>query len=639
MSEARLHFPPTAKIDGFTNAVTSGSVYAEGVVRELLQNALDAAISAERRAEVHLAVVPVRVDDIPGISEYKTAFNAAFGERRDDIAQLTRDEDNAIARIREVTEAREASVLFCRDNGIGLDDKRMRAVLSQGNSDKPRKGAGSFGLGHLAAFAASDLRYVLYTGRRGENHVVSGHSIVATHPAEDGSTRRSADGYWAVPEERFNLKTARFGRAVPQLLEEQVSLIEDSGTVVAILGFNGFREAHPENAVRDMVRVAAVNFLGAIQEGKMVVHVTDEALGAERVIDGDSLERWLAGIRKQKQSRRGAGGGWLPGEQAYRAYEALQEGRQIGDLALDDDVADPSVRVFLRSLPSTERTRVQVFRDGMWITNGAPHLEFHAFNEVQPFDAVVLLEDPGSDRKGTLYDLVRGAEGPAHRHLERRRLNPESRQRLDNKLKDLANVLREQAGALATDEGFVPEGFAVFPGDAERVASSIPRRRPRRHGGKQEGTSDNGGGDPDPGSNGGDRRRTKGRRRGPAPGPAVAMRSSVVLLSDPADDDDGTRVHAAFKLTEEHGGDDICLRIRAASGSDAGCDSPLPDEWLGIERIKTAGTSIEVKGESEVRLPPDCDGSVVIRLDRTAQPDRQLELDLVRRKPESEEAE
>ena len=651
MSTARLHFPPTAKIDGFTNAVTSGSVYAEGVVRELLQNALDAAISAGRRAEVDLTVATVPADDFPGFVEYKSAFEAAFDERLSDHDrdhdQLTLDEQNAIGRILEVLDGGEANVLFCRDNGVGLNSERLRAVLSQGNSDKASKGAGSFGLGHLAAFAASDLRYVLYAGRRAEGHVVSGHAIVATHPDPDGiAARRSADGYWAEPESPFNLKTARFGNVVPAMLDEQVELIEDSGTVVAVLGFNHFREDDPQRAFGDIVRVAAVNFLGAIQERKMTVRVSDETLPAERLIDRGSLERCLSDIRKQKRSRRGAGGGWLPGEQAYRSYETLHRGEELPVPPLDGEVPDPSVRVFFRSLSSSERTRVQVFRDGMWITHKAPHLEFHAFGKAKPFDAVVLLSDPGSGRKGTLYDLVRGAEGPAHRHLEPRRLEPDARRRLNRMLKELGRTLADHAGTLATDEGFSPDGFAIFPGDAERMAEVIPRRRPRRREGGGTSTSDSGKDDPTQPSNGNGRpseddppRKKKRSRQTPAPGPAVEMRSGLVLLSDPdAADGAGSRVSAAFELLEERGSDDICLRIRAESGSDAGCDAPIPDEWLRVETVEFDGKSIAVGNESEVRLPSDCDGNLVITLSRSVHPDRHLELDLVRRKAEVEEA-
>ena len=118
------------------------------------------------------------------------------------------------------------------------------------------------------------------------------------------------------------------------------------------------------------------------------------------------------------------------------------------------------------------------------------------------------------------------------------------------------------------------------------------------------------------------------------------MRSGLVLFSDPEDPDgNGKRVQAAFELREELGNEDICLRIRAESGSDAGCDSPIPDAWLGIQHVETSGGRIEVGGKSEVRLPPECDGNVLIRLSGPVHPDRHLELDLVRRKRETEGAE
>ena len=98
------------------------------------------------------------------------------------------------------------------------------------------------------------------------------------------------------------------------------------------------------------------------------------------------------------------------------------------------------------------------------------------------------------------------------------------------------------------------------------------------------------------------------------------------------------RLHAAFELHEERGNDDICLRIRAVSGSDAGCDSPIPDEWLGIQRVETAGKRVNAGGKTEIRLPSECDGSLVIRVSQPVHPDRHLELDLVRRKPETKEA-
>ena len=67
------------------------------------------------------------------------------------------------------------------------------------------------------------------------------------------------------------------------------------------------------------------------------------------------------------------------------------------------------------------RSRVQVFRNGMWITNEADRLLSRDFNGFKPFDAVLEIDS------GDVGDLIRGAEGPEHRGLERRRLGKQGR--------------------------------------------------------------------------------------------------------------------------------------------------------------------------------------------------------------------
>ena len=158
--EADLIFPESYKADGFTNNVTSSqAAEPDPVVRELLQNRLDAAIreAGRERAEVHFTIVRRPVAELPGLSAYRRAFEAAVAQRAAKKGSQTHDERAVIDRIRGVLQQREMSVLFCRDNGVGLDHTRMEALLTEGNSDKPMVGAGSYGLGHLTAFAASDL--------------------------------------------------------------------------------------------------------------------------------------------------------------------------------------------------------------------------------------------------------------------------------------------------------------------------------------------------------------------------------------------------------------------------------------------------------------------------------------------------
>ena len=180
-------------------------------------------------------------------------------------------------------------------------------------------------------------------------------------------------------------------------MRTELDKIVTSGSVVAIAGFNHFHDP-PDTAIDEICRVAALNFMGAIWEGLMVVHVTDERSGRTERVDAESLESMLLPISKQQ---RAPAKGWLAGNQGYRALTTLRSGRWLSESI------DRSIRVRFRSLDAGagERSRVQVFRDGMWITNSAPRLDTGAFGGVRAFDAVVMLTDYDPDDHTEFYDL------------------------------------------------------------------------------------------------------------------------------------------------------------------------------------------------------------------------------------------
>ena len=180
---------------------------------------------------------------------------------------------------------------------------------------------------------------------------------------------------------------------------------------------------------------------------------------------------------------------------------------------------------------TSERSRVQIFRDGMWITNRAPELGTGAFGGVQPFDAVVLLSDADPEDHTEFYDLVRNSEGPEHRDLTKFRELPKAqRGRLRSMFRQLAARLRQEAGVLDTTIGFTPQGFALFGGDMERLAERVrrPIRQPDdgvQESGKPGGSEAEDGPEP---RRRGTRTPRRTPRRGPSRGRALRARSSVV---------------------------------------------------------------------------------------------------------------
>lgn len=630
--DADLVFPHDYRSDGFTTNVTSRqAAEPDPVVRELLQNSLDAAIreAGRERAEVHFTIARRSLSDLPGLAAYRKAFSAARKEREADSAAKTHDQQSAIKRIQDALDLTEMSVLFCRDNGVGLDLRRLQALLSEGNSNKAGGGAGSYGLGHLTAYAASDLRYVLYAGRQAGGDIASGHAILASHRV--GRARYAADGYWRRTNEvlTYTVDDGNYPDEAPPLLQSEMDRIDSSGTVIAIAGFNHFHDDDPASAFDDICRVAAVNFLAAIVGGQMVVHVHDEQSEKHKEVNGDSVAEVLDRISGQ-QRLPGGMSGWLVGSQAYRALETLQAGRML------ERSVDRSVEVRFRVLEeqSNERSRVQVFRDGMWITNDAPELRTGDFTGVKPFDAVVLLRDADPDDHGEVYDLVRNAEGPEHRGLTKlRELTKPQRDQLRGTLRQIADVLREEAGQIEHQDSYTPAGFAVFNADDVRDATPVPRIRYRPTGGYQTGTdpANQVAEDPptpeEPGPGIPSERHT---RRAPAPGRAVRLKRSVVPLESV--NGEVRRLAAAVEIGEEAAKRDRYeLRVFAESGSDESCEQPLQPQWLSIRSVTVDGQEINAGGKLEVAIPKTA-RSLIINLKDAVPTTATLELDIVRRR-------
>ena len=138
-------------------------------------------------------------------------------------------------------------LLLCIDNGHGLNGRRMDALLTPGNTSKGEEGAGSFGLGHHAAFGASDLRYVLYGAKYANDdesiaQIASGHAILASHRDKE-NVLRAADGYWFESgrgQLAFDGSYDCYPSRLPPLLWEFLAGVE-TGTVVCMVGFNDFR--------------------------------------------------------------------------------------------------------------------------------------------------------------------------------------------------------------------------------------------------------------------------------------------------------------------------------------------------------------------------------------------------------------
>ena len=642
--DAALVFP-TGQPQGFaTLATTQWDGNPEHVVRELLQNSLDACVEVGREpCEVSFTIREVALGSIPGIDQYREHFRAANAERGESPRGPA--EVEIVCRIASVLARDRTQVLLCRDNGLGLTANSMSRLLTEGNTDKADAGAGAFGVGHLTAFAASDLRYVLYAGRSGaanggHRDVVSGHAMLASRTEREPEGRVKAafgaNGFWLARNaaeggsDQLGLFAPRYPETVPELLRSSLGELPDTGTVVCIAGFNRFRD--DEDPLDAILRVAAKNFLVAIQCRRMIVEVRDETRrGSRRIVDDNGLRGLLRATKSQRRTRSG----WLPGEQAYRCLRTLQEGDQI-------DLACGAVARVRRLDPSEgTASRVQLFRSGMWITNRADELTLAHFAGYMPFDAAVMIDE------GEIEKLVRGAEGPEHRGLDRRRLgSKESKKRLLHLLREIKEELQGHVGEIEQSKEYTPDDFAIFGQRGQQLAEKVAPYRPRTSPavGADETSAeatvpqpsrDDDAESIDPRGNG-KRRSSSGGGAKPRPGKAVGGQASIRAVRNAHGEVDALRVYWKPEDTARKGS--FGVRVRIPSGSDETCELPLGPEWLPIREIHTEGGEPKPPPDRyEAPLPPG-EVSFTLRLASPLAEAQVIEVDVVRRAAPGAEA-
>lgn len=475
------------------------SVTEEVVVRELLQNALDASLGAGPVA-VELRHESIRTQDLPLIKDYMAAFNAAREHRADKVDSPA--ERQAIDRIRGCLHStnRTTRVLACIDSGRGIDTTALRSLYNTGDTTKST-GRGSVGLGHLTAFAASDLRYVLYAGRNAAGQqTFGGHAILATSSV--GGKQRDAHGYIRGTEERRGspASQAHGSSNIPALVRGWMPAA-GSGSVAAILGYGPTMRTASGRLEKTLLAAAAKSFVVAICQGGLTVDCrVDGEVRAS--LDKDTLAAALMPTRDQQRRRLGLG---VLGREAWAAYETLQTGKILpGSEELD------GVSIWVRDLAAGERTLVCVFREGMWITSHAPQLQNTHFANLAPFCAVVNVEDPsaGAD-ENSICALVREAEGETHSQIRPSEItDPNKKKSLEEALKRIADVLRAQ-GKASVGQIVEPDQLRIFRGSLLTPAPAPPVRRQdtedppeevtdvetdNENGGDDDGGDDDGGG-------------------------------------------------------------------------------------------------------------------------------------------------
>ena len=480
-----LYFGPSSTPEGFTSAGVQGfsDLNPASIVREFIQNSLDAVREDGRtKARVRFEIEEIELVKIPAIESYRAAFDSAKQDQAEfQGGKLSDQAAMVVDAISDCLIKEKVEVLSVLDNGLGLNKKRMTGLLSDGMSVKSSAGSGAVGNGHLTAIPASDLRYVLYGGVSSDDgKIASGHAILASYALPD-DTRSGKDGHYttSLNDSMSNPYDFPSGKFIASLIKEKLEWIvansdSKTGAAVIIPGFNRFREADRADLWEIIKKAAACNFFAAITDGHLEVSYKDS--GREKNLTKSNLKEFFSGnISSEKRSKN-----FLSGSRAADAYTTAMEGDKHFV-----DVGCGTIEIRLRAVTSG-LSRIDLCRNGMWITDRLPHLDRGKFSDRRPFQCLIKV----TSQDGEIHQLIRKSEGPLHNHIEANKWLQKAERdqlylafnRVSTFLSNHLEILQEEE---YRDDNFLPvvsrEGVLTGGRRGERVGNfeEMPPRRTR----------------------------------------------------------------------------------------------------------------------------------------------------------------
>ena len=439
--------PNNAGISSFTND------RAGGLVRELLQNSIDARLPGAKPVEVTFTIVKFPVDDFDIDGLYK-ALDASF-KSPDNDDRYRKQFSRGLKMLNSAKKKGMLDVLVVTDRNTtgasdenGRTDKWWSLTMTVGKSEKDSKDSGgSFGIGKHAAFAATDIRSVLYATayRDGNNGRLErrfrGKAILVSH--EQGNKHFKSIGYLVSGAQ------GKRNYYVPESLS-----LNAPGVAIAILGFPtspGKLRSWKREALESLV----VNFFHALVHKNLVVHLLGQT------IDHESLDTIVGRMSEEREEKRD--------------LVAVSKSEIVSHTDIDG-IGRVNLRIRVDKDNRNQGKTLALVRDsGMKITDQLGNMRL---SPSQPmirfprswygFTAIVECLSKGE------RSLLREAEGPRHDGISPDNADDAERDIVRNCLRELGSWVKSEIESLAkppeparTDNASEMASFLPLPGDGD----------------------------------------------------------------------------------------------------------------------------------------------------------------------------
>ena len=196
-----------------------------------------------------------------------------------------------------------------------------------------------------------------------------------------------------------------------------------------IPGFNRFREKKNQKAsLWDVIReAAACSFFVAIADGDLEITYQDRRVeGKKETLNKSNIKELFEGEFVSRQLK------FLSGKRAAEAYKTATRGSEERV-----PVGCGKVELCIRDVASGP-PRIDLCRNGMWITNRLPSLKPDKFNNRKPFHCLIKV----TAADGEIHKLIRKSEGPLHDSIEARKwLGKDERTQFYKAFRDISDHL------------------------------------------------------------------------------------------------------------------------------------------------------------------------------------------------------